>query len=138
MISNSVSYMMQLKEEPTGHLNLNADDARRLGLVDLEETQLKAIAAMVMTRPVTVAEAAFTLLEIPTIHKSYIVEALTSAPPPMRMKTARYCPFQGTHFHIVYICMSNCASFNFPTSRSSLFVFSQLSTCSYYFAQAQK
>jgi hypothetical protein len=60
--------------------------ARRLGIHGVSNAQLKAIAAMTMSKPVSATTAAITLLKIDTITKSSSVTRISSVPPGLRMK----------------------------------------------------
>jgi hypothetical protein len=74
------------KCEPTGRLCLDLDAAKRLGIQGVGDTQLKAIATMRMSKPVSASTAAVTLLQIDTITKSSEVTKISSVPPALRMR----------------------------------------------------
>eukprot|EP00898_Chlorokybus_atmophyticus_P005720 jgi/Chlat1/6149/Chrsp41S05722 len=65
-----------IKSEPFGKLNLNPDAARCLGLKGMTDAELRVTSALYMSKPVSPAEAALVLLNIPIVHMSSSVEYL--------------------------------------------------------------
>lgn len=75
-----------IKCKPFGKLSLDVEAAKRLGINGLSDAQLKAIAAMTMSKPVSATTAAVTLLGLDTIIKSSSVTKIASVPPGLRMR----------------------------------------------------
>ncbi len=58
------------KCEPLGIIKLDDVSARSLGSVDATPLQLQLILAIITTKPISLAEAAFSCLQTPMISKS--------------------------------------------------------------------
>jgi hypothetical protein len=74
------------KCEPTGSLNLNPESAKSLGLHGLTDTQLRAVSAFCLSKPVSPCEAAMALMEMSIVDRSSTVVTVNSAPPECRSK----------------------------------------------------
>lgn len=59
-----------LKCEPSGNFKIDAQAAKILGLHGLSETQLQAVSAYCLTKPVSPCEAAMSILEFPLVERS--------------------------------------------------------------------
>lgn len=75
-----------LKCEPCGNLRLDADLASRLGLQGLNATQLKAVSAFCLTRPVSPTEAAMYLMGLDMLEHDMPVMYVDTTPPFYRSK----------------------------------------------------
>jgi hypothetical protein len=77
-----------LKCEPHGTLNLDTAAVQALGLQDLSQTQLTAIASLYFARPVSPCEAALGMLKVPVVQKSDAVLSTCSLLPQHRTRIA--------------------------------------------------
>lgn len=73
-----------MKSEPTGPLNLNSDDAKRIGVSHADESILKLISSYILTKPISLPEISFTCLQIPIIKRNETVQYVDSSPPYLR------------------------------------------------------
>lgn len=92
--SSSWSYYVlkyAVKCEPTGRLCLDVEAAKRLGIHGVSDAQLKVIAALTMSKPLSATTVAVTLLGIDTIIKSQGVSKVSSVPPALRIRFVSNC-----------------------------------------------
>ena len=75
-----------MKCEPHGPIQLDKTNAERLGLQGASNSQLQLISSLIISKPISLAEAALACLHIPVIHKSRIVKYIDSNPPMLRTK----------------------------------------------------
>lgn len=70
--TNWSGYMLKyaLKAEPSGELILDSRLAARLGIKGLSEQQLKLLSGTVLSKPVSLCEAALACLQIPIVQRS--------------------------------------------------------------------
>jgi hypothetical protein len=73
-----------LKCEPTGHLNLDTNTLRKLGITGLSEAQLSVASAMLLSKPISPCEAVLYLLGIQPVTFSSTVTKVDSKPPDKR------------------------------------------------------
>lgn len=76
-----------MKCEPAGHLTVHPEAMTMLGIQELDPAQLVVASALIMSKPVSPAEAALSLLQIPLIWASSKVTYVNSAPPALRCRT---------------------------------------------------
>jgi hypothetical protein len=92
--SSSWSYYVlkyAVKCEPAERLCLDVEAAKRLGIHGVSDSQLKVIAALTMSKPLSATTVALTMLGIDTIMKSQGVSKVSSAPPALRMRFISSC-----------------------------------------------
>jgi hypothetical protein len=63
-----------MKCEPHGTLNLNQKNVKRLGLQHVVKVQLQFISSLIINKPISPQEAAFTCLQIPIVQKNVVVK----------------------------------------------------------------
>lgn len=66
-----------LQSEDVGHLDINEQAATSLGLGHLSRVQCEMLSALVLTRPVSLSEAALVLSGLPLVESTVQVGALT-------------------------------------------------------------
>jgi predicted ATPase len=74
------------KCEPAGSLNLDLEAAKSLGLHGLTHTQMRAVSAFCLTKPMSPYEAAMASMELSIVDRSSSVVTIDSAPPDCRSK----------------------------------------------------
>ena len=80
---------MQLKIEPLGKIVLDRECASRIGLQNVSDTNLNAISAMITCKPISVAEATLSMLQISIVDKSDKVEFILTNPRSGRLRILR-------------------------------------------------
>jgi hypothetical protein len=89
-------------------------NARSLRLVDATPLQLQLISATITAKPVSLAEAALSCLQIPIISKSVGVKYVDSKPPNLHTKMVTKSRILGFHcIDIYYARPSNMAQYTF-------------------------
>ena len=79
-------YMLKyaMKAEPTGHLVINEAAMAQLGLQRMDAVHLSTASALILSKPVSPAEAAMICLEQPAVQASSPVDYIASNPPQLR------------------------------------------------------
>ena len=80
-----------MKAEPTCHLVIDPQGMSQLSLHHMDAIQLTTASALILSKPVSPAEAAMTCLEEPVVKSSSPVDYLASAPPHLRRKRVLAC-----------------------------------------------
>ena len=75
-----------MKAEPAGRLVIDPDAMSQLGLQRMDAVQLSTASALILSKPVSPAEAAMICLEEPVVQASSPVDYRASAPPDLRRK----------------------------------------------------
>jgi hypothetical protein len=86
-----------MKCEPQSTIKLDDVSARSLGLVDATPLQIQLISTTITSKHVSLAEAAFSCLQIPIISKSVGVKYVDSKPPNLRTKMVIKSRILGFH-----------------------------------------
>ena len=86
-----------MKSEPHGPIELDKTNAERLGLQGASNSQLQLIFSLIISKPISPAEATLACLHIPIIQKSRIVRYIDSNPPILRTKLVTKFRVLGFH-----------------------------------------
>jgi hypothetical protein len=92
-----------MKCEPHGKLNLNKKNAKWMGLWNVSKVQLQLISSLIINKPISCQEVAFTCLQIPIVHKNVVVKYIDSKPLHMRTKIITRSIIFGFHPIDVYM-----------------------------------
>jgi hypothetical protein len=106
IISSYWSYYLlkyTMECEPHGTLNLNKKNGERLGLRDVSKVQLQLISSLIINKPISPQEVAFTCLQIPVVQKNVVVKYIDSKPPHMHIKMIIISRILGFHPIDVYM-----------------------------------
>ena len=80
-----------MKAEPVGRLVIDPEGMSQLGLHRMDAVQLTTASALILSKPVSPAEAAMICLEEPVVKASSPVDYLASAPPALRRNRVLKC-----------------------------------------------
>lgn len=78
-----------MKGEPAGKLNNDTEAMASLGLDDKPPAQLAVAAALILSKPISIAEATMIFLQEPAVQASCKVHFVSVAPPGMRRRVLR-------------------------------------------------
>ena len=86
-----------MKSEPHGPIQLDKTNAERLGLQGASNFQLQLIFSLIISKPISPAEATLACLHIPVIQKSRIMKYIDSTPPMLQTKLVTKSRVLGFH-----------------------------------------
>jgi len=78
-----------MKGEPAGKLNIDTDAMASLGLDHMPPAQLATASALILSKPISIAEATLIFLEEPAVQASAKVHFVSVSPPYMRKRVLR-------------------------------------------------
>lgn len=81
-----------MKAEPAGRLVVDPEGMSQLGLQRMDAVHLRTASALILSKPVSPAEAAMICLEQRVVQSSSPVDYLASQPPDLRKRRVLHCP----------------------------------------------